>query len=228
MARSFNARTLEVRGEAVPVAEHIVINGAVVRPIFSASENDSLVYQSGETAGNWNLEWVARDGKPVGAVAQPDRYFYAALSPDGARLTVNLFNSTQGTQDIWIFDLARGTKTRLTFGPANQLSPTWSSDGKTIVYQSNAKGGYHIYSKAADGSGAEQTVLESEDAQEAGPRFSPDGRYLVYLRRPNTGSQPSIDLWALPLFGDRKPIPIAQSAFDKGGAAISPDGKWLA
>jgi eukaryotic-like serine/threonine-protein kinase len=228
MARPFNVRTLEVRGEAVPVAEHIAINGAVARPIFSASENDSLIYQSGETAGNWNLEWVARDGKPVGAVAQPDRYFYPALSPDGARLAVNLFNSTQGTQDIWIFDLARGTKTRLTFGPANQLSPAWSPDGKTIVYQSNAKGGYHIYSKAADGSGAEQKVLESEDAQEAGPRFSPDGRYLVYLRRPNTGSQPSIDLWALPLFGDRKPIPIVQSAFDKGGAAISPDGKWLA
>jgi eukaryotic-like serine/threonine-protein kinase len=226
MARPFNPRTLEITGEAVPVAEHIAINGSVTHPIFSVSDNGSLVYESGETAGNWNLEWVARDGKPVGGVAQPDRYFYPALSPDGKRLAVNLFNGTQGTQDIWIFDLARATRTRLTFGSASQLSPAWSPDGKTIFYQSNATGGFHIYSKAADGSGSEQTVIESKDAEEAIPTPSPDGRYLVYLRR--SGGQPSNDLWALPLFGDRKPIPIIQSAFLKNGAAVSPDGKWLA
>ena len=228
MARPFNARTLEVSGEAVPVAEHVAINGGVTRPIFSASENGSLVYETGETAGNWNLDWVDRDGKQTGAVPQPDRYFYPALSPDGTRLAVDLFNGTQGTQDIWIFDLARGTRTRLTFGTASQLSPAWSPDGKTIFYQSNAKSGYHLYSKAADGSGSEQTVLESKDAEEAIPTCSPDGRYVVYLRRTGAGNQPTIDVWALPLFGDRKPFPVVQSAFLKGGAAVSPDGKWLA
>jgi Tol biopolymer transport system component len=226
MARPFNLRTFEFTGEAVPVAEHIAINGAVTRPIFSASENGRLVYESGETAGNWNLQWVARDGKPAGTVAEPDRYFYPALSPDGARLAVNLYNGTQGTQAVWIFDLARGTKTRLTFGAASQVAPAWSPDGKTVFYQSNVSGGFHIYSRAADGSGSEQTVIESKDAEEAVPNPSPDGRYLVYLRR--SGGQPSTDLWAVPLFGDRKPIPIVQSAFLKNGAAVSPDGKWLA
>ena len=226
MARPFNPRTLEITGEAAPVAEHIAVNGSVSRPIFSVSENGSLVYESGETAGNWNLEWIARDGKPVSTVAQSDRYFYPALSPDGTRLAVNLFNGTQGTQDIWIFDLVRGTKTRLTFGTTSQLAPAWSPDGKTIFYQSNATGGFHIYSKPADGSGSEQTVIESKDAEEQVPSPSPDGRYLVYLRR--SGSQASTDLWAVPLFSDRKPIPIVQTAFLKNGAAVSPDGRWLA
>ena len=108
------------------------------------------------------------------------------------------------------------------------MSPAWSPDGKTIFYQSNAKSGYHLYSKAADGSGSEQTVLESKDAEEAIPTCSPDGRYVVYLRRTGAGNQPTIDVWALPLFGDRKPFPVVQSAFLKGGAAVSPDGKWLA
>jgi len=224
MARPFDARKLELTGEAVPVAEHVAINGGVTRPIFSSSENGNLVYQSGETAGNWNLDWVGRDGKPTGSIAQPDRYFYPALSPDGTRLAVNLFNGTQGTQDIWIFDLARGTRTRLTFGPASQIEPAWSPDGKTIVYQSNGKGGWHLYSKASDGSGAERTVMESEDAQAATPKFSPDGRYLVYVMR----SSSSIDVWALPLFGDGKAFPVVQSSFDKGVPNISPDGKWLA
>jgi len=225
MARAFKPRTLEILGEATPVAEHIAINGSVTRPIFSASENGTLAYEAGETAGNWNLQWVARDGKPVGVVAQPDRYFYPALSPDGTRLAVNLFNGTQGTQDIWIFDLARGTKTRLTFGIASQISAAWSPDGKTVFYQSNAKGGLHIYSKAADGSGAEQTVIESKDAEEAIPTPSPDGRYLVYLRR--SGGQP-LDLWAVPLFGDHKPFAVVQSAFAKSEPSISPNGRWLA
>jgi Tol biopolymer transport system component len=226
MARPFNPRTLQFTGEAVPVAEHIAINGGVTRPVFSASENGNMVYESGETAGTWNLQWMARDGKPLGAIGEPDRYFYPALSPDGTRLAVNLFNGTQGTQAIWIFDLARGTKTRLTFGAASQGAPAWSPDGKTVFYQSNASGGFHIYSKAADGSGSEQTVIESKDAEEAFPKTSPDGRYLVYVRR--SGGQPANELWALPLFGDRKPFPFVQSAFLKNGVAFSPDGKWLA
>lgn len=226
MARPFDPRKLDFGGEAVPVAEHIAINGSVTRPVFSVSENGSMIYESGETAGSWNLQWVARDGKQLGTVAQPDRYFFPALSPDGTRLAVNLFNGTQGTQSIWIFDLARGTKTRLTFGNASQFSSGWSPDGKVIYYQSNATGGFHIYNKAADGSGSEQTVIDSKDAEEGTPRPSPDGRYLVYLRR--TPSQPLLDVWVMPLFGDRKPRPLVQTAFLKASPTVSPDGKWLA
>lgn len=56
MARPFNTRTLEISGEAVPAAEHVAINGGVTRPIFSALENGTLLYQSGERAGIWNLK----------------------------------------------------------------------------------------------------------------------------------------------------------------------------
>ena len=226
MARPFDPRTLQVAGEAVPVAEHIAINGYVSRPIFSVSDNGSLVYEAGETAGSWNLQWVARDGKQLGPIAQPDRYFYLALSPEGTRLAVDLFNGTLGSQAIWIIDLARGTRTRLTFGASNQLAPAWSPDGKTIFYHTNAGGGVHLYSKAADGSGADQALTSTKDAEEAFPTASPDGRYIVYSRR--STSQPSTDLWALPLFGDRTPIPIVQTTFVKTGPAVSPDGKWLA
>jgi serine/threonine protein kinase len=225
MARAFNPRTLEFSGEAIPVAEHVAINGGVTRPIFSTAQNGTLLYQAGETAGNWTLQWVGRDGKALGEVGQPDRYFYPAISPDGTRLAINLFNGTLGTQAIWIFDLVRGTRTRLTFGAASQLSPAWSPDGKTIYFQSNASGGFHLFSRLADGSGSETPVMESKGSQEGIPVCSSDGRYLVYSRRPEQGLS---DLWALPLFGDRKPFPIVQSSFTKGGAALSPDGRWLA
>jgi serine/threonine protein kinase/Tol biopolymer transport system component len=227
MAQPFDPSRLEVTGEPAPVAEHVAINGGTGRPLFSVSDNGELVYQSGETSGGWSLLWFGRDGKQMGSIPQADRYFYPALSPDGARLAVTLFG-TQGTGDVWIFDLKRGTSTRLTFGPALQASPVWTPDGKTIFYESTVKGPPHIYAKSADGSGAERVVLEGNDEVEVPLSFSPDGRYLVYQKRALSNMQNGFDLWALPMFGDGKPFPIVQTAFDDIWGAVSPDGKWMA
>jgi Tol biopolymer transport system component len=127
-----------------------------------------------------------------------------------------------------VFDLKRGTSTRLTFGPALQSSPAWSPDGKTIFYDSTAQGPPHIYAKAADGSGSARVVLESKDTVEFPMGVSPDGRYLLYQRRELTKDQTGFDLWALPFFGDGKPFPVVQSSFDDIWGVISPDGKWMA
>jgi Tol biopolymer transport system component len=129
--------------------------------------------------------------------------------------------------DIWILDVLRKTKTRLTFGSSLQRHPVWSADGKTVFYISNVKGQFDIYAKAADGSGAEQTVLESSDSSDLTESASPDQRYLVYGRQPND-LKTGLDIWALPLFGDRKPFPVVQTEFNKSSSVVSPDGKWLA
>jgi hypothetical protein len=132
MTQPFSTRTLETTGQPVPIAEHVAINPGTSRPLFSASETGMLVYQAGAATGGWSLLWFGRDGKQIGSVGQPDRYFDPALSPDSTRLATTLF-SPQGIGDIWIFDLLRGTKTRLTFGPTLQLYPVWALDGKTMV-----------------------------------------------------------------------------------------------
>jgi eukaryotic-like serine/threonine-protein kinase len=227
MAQPFNPSRLEVTGEPAPVAEHVAINGGTGRPLFSVSENGELVYQSGEMGGGWSLLWFGRDGKQMGSIPQTDRYFYPVLSPDGTRLAVTLFGA-QGTADVWVFDLKRGTSTRLTFGPAIQSSPVWAPDGNTIFYDSTSKGPAHIYAKAADGSGSERVVLEVNDEVEVPLSFSPDGRYLVYQKRALSNMQNGFDLWVLPLFGDGKPFPIVQTSFDDVNGAVSPGGKWMA
>ena len=226
MAQRFSARRLEITGPPVPIAEHVAVHGAMNRPMFTASDTGVLVYQTGSFLHGWHLSWFTRDGKPAGTVGDLDRYLDPALSPDGKRLAVAL-GTAQGTSDIWIVDLLRNTKTRLTFGSSNQLIPVWSPDGKTVFYMSNTKGQFHIYSKAADGSGAEQTVLESNDAAEGPQSFSPDQRYLVF-RRVSNDRKTGGDIWALPLFGDRKPFPVVQTEFNNANPVVSPDGKWLA
>ncbi len=227
MAQPFNPARLELSGEPTPIAEQVGMNGATARPLFSASENGTLVIQTGGTNDAWDLFWWERDGKRIGALAKPDRFITPALSPDGTRVAVMIFTGAQGVGDIWVFDLARGTDTRLTFGPANQSTPVWMPDGKTILYSSSQKGLPHIYSKSADGSGAEKVLLEDPDAVEQPDSVSPDGRYLVYDRKvPKT--EPGFHLWVLPLSGDGKPFSIVQTSFEDRHGMVSPDGKWMA
>ena len=230
MAQSFDPRKMELSGEPVPIAEHIAINGASVRAMFAPSETGNLVYQTGEASSGWNLVWWGRDGKPVGSIAQADRYIGPALSPDGTRLAVTIFAGNQGTADIWIFDLIRGTSTRLTFSsasPANQTTPVWAPDSRTVFYASSVKGSSRIYAKVSDGSSPERMVLEEDDASEYPRSISPDGRYLVYEKKVPKNEN-GYHLWALPLAGDGKPFPIVQDAFEETAAAVSPDGKWMA
>jgi hypothetical protein len=51
---------------------------------------------------------------------------------------------------------------------------------------------------------------------------SRDGRFLFAVT-PRTN-----DIWVLPLFGDRKPIPYVQTEFQETRPRLSPDGRWLA
>ncbi|HTW30938.1 MAG TPA: protein kinase [Candidatus Sulfotelmatobacter sp.] len=228
MAQAFDLRRLEPTGEPTPIAEHIAMNAATAVPEFSASENGILVYQAGDAAGAWDIVWFGRDGKHEGSVAQQERYYYPSLSPDGERLSASLFNGTNGLANIWILDLKRGTKSRLTFGSGVQVRSLWSPDGKTIYYASDEKSLNHIYSKPADGSGSEQPVIEVPDETEAPNSISPDGRYLVYNRHPVSKAGQAYEIWALPLTGGGKPFPIVQTAFDTSNAAVSPAGKWMA
>ena len=226
MAQPFNARRLESTGVPVPIAEHVAVNSTSNHPIFSASDSGTLVYQAGDAQAGWRLTWVTRDGKQTGAFAELEAYVDPAISPDGKRLAVGMLNS-QGGGDVWIFDLLRSIKTRLTFGPAIQRYPKWSPDGKRIFYGSNGKGGFHIYSKAADGSGPEQVVMEGDEAFAFPESVSPDQHYLAYIRL-SPDRKTGTDIWALPLTGERKPFPVVQSAFDDREAEISPDGRWMA
>lgn len=229
LAQPFDPDSLKLSGTATPMAEHIAINDATSVPEFSASNNGVLVYQTGEARGAWDLLWFDRSGQQLGVIAQQEPYYYPSLSPDESRVAVSLFNGSQGTANIWILDTKRGTKSRLTFGSGTQLASQWSRDSKTIYYTSDTSGGRHIFSRPADGSGTEQVLLRTPEASaEFLNSASSDGKYLVYARQIANDPHKNSDIWALPLFGDRKPFPIVQTPFDDISGTVSPDGKWLA
>jgi Tol biopolymer transport system component len=87
-------------------------------------------------------------------------------------------------------------------------------------------GGIGLYQKAADGSGEATLLYADSSAGLRVPRESRDGRYLVFHRQTASGSP--TEIWALPLFGDRKAFSVIQGHTDSLAPEISPDDKWLA
>ncbi|HEV2488891.1 MAG TPA: protein kinase [Candidatus Acidoferrales bacterium] len=228
MAQRFDAGSVRLIGEAMPLAEHAAVNLGIWRGVFGVSENGLLAYQEGNTVGeNDQLLWFDRSGKQVGVTGKPGFITAVSLSPDGSKLAAEIGTPSGSGFNIWVFDLARGISTRLTFSPGIDAAPCWSPDGKTIAFLSNSSGQLHLYQKAADGTGS-TSPLVVDNAEENNPSFSPDGRYLIFERVAATPGSHS-EVWALPLFGDRKAFPVAQNPqFDLDGPAVSPDGKWLA
>ncbi len=82
------------------------------------------------------------------------------------------------------------------------------------------------FSKPADGSRPRDTHIESESLFENASSFSPDGKMFLYVQWPY--DETGIDIWQLPLDGDRTPRPLLQTRFDEFHPVISPDGRWLA
>ena len=221
VAQPFDASARRITGEAVPLAEKIgTDNVGLAR--FSVSNDGVLAYRTGETGGR--LLWRDRTGKELDTLGDPGDYSNPSPSPAGDRLAYGLTDSRSVKGDIWIRDLARGVSSRFTLGPGNNYRSVWSPDGGTIVFSSDRTGVIDLYEKATRGSGEEKLLLHSDEPKSAAS-WSKDGKYIAFAgRNPKT----QWDLWALPTFGDRKPIAIAVTPFSEMTPMFSPDGRFVA
>ena len=84
-------------------------------------------------------------------------------SPDGKRVAVQVGrydrnDHSRDRADIWVVDVATGRATNLTPGDEAWLdeTPSWSPDGRTIVFQSTRSGRFEVWRMNADGSSSVQ------------------------------------------------------------------------
>ena len=226
MAQPFDPKRLAMTSEAVPVAEQIqrVLASRSVG-VFSVSNNGMLAYRAGVGAGGFFLTWFDRSGKREGTLGEPanvlDEFH---LSADGKSLAAGI-EQTPSRTDIWIYDIGRGLRTRLTFDPAIDTTPIWSPDGRSIVFASNQNGHSDLYRKSVDGAGSEE-LLFADDHDKYPTSWSPDGRSILFYEI--AGASTLRDLFVLPLFGEHKPIPFLITKFNEQYGQFSPDGKWVA
>jgi dipeptidyl aminopeptidase/acylaminoacyl peptidase len=199
-----------------------------VRALASASATGVLAFGKPRGGSVGRLTWFDRTGLSSGSLPQPPdgEYLNPAFSPAGDRVAVNLMDPRTGNWDIWIVDVARGVPERFTSDPANDSDPIWSPDGKEIVFASDRGGQMGLYRKAVGGSDTESLVATVAGARLLVPSdWSRDGKNILYDR---TLEGRSRSVWALPLFGDRKPVQVVDARFAPYAAHISPDGQWLA
>ena len=219
VAQPFDHRSLEL-GEAAMLAEQVAVDPLRRVAAVSASAAGPIVYRTGPRDDQRRLGLLDREGR-MEYLAAPGAIAGPSVSPDGRRIAYS--REVNGNTDIWLLDVARQVASRLSFDPATDTRPVWSPDGRFVVYQSSREGTNNILRKAADGSGAGD-LLFAGNRRETVTDWSRDGRFLVFHHRAASGW----DISAMPLDGDRKPIPIAQSPFDEAGARFSPDGRWIA
>jgi len=233
LALKFDASTGTVSGEPLTVANFVEYDTGTWHTSFTVSQNGLLVYEPGSKTLGTDLFWMDRSGKTLGKVAE--RAFYKGsgrISPDGKHLAISMGDPQA---DIWVLDLARGARTRLTFGGATHLEPSWSADGQKVAYTrqngTTVMTGTSLRARLANGGGQEEILMETDPGTPLtllSPQWSPDGRYLVHMEQ----SGPSgAGVWALPLTGDKKPFPVVQAQSPQARIVqyrLSPDGRWLA
>ena len=225
LAVPFDLERLERTGDPV-----IVIEGILMEPggaaHFSFSDDGSLAYvPGGMLVPDRKLVWVNRQGEIDPLPAEAREYIHPSLSPDGQQVAVTIREGSN--YDVWILDVARGTLTRLTSNPGEDLSPIWTPDGKQVTFMSEMSGRVPtLWWRTADGSGPQELLLEREEVARLPTSWSPDGQTLAFtnLLKIGTGS----DIWMLPREGEQEKWVFLDTEFDESGAMFSPDGRLLA
>jgi eukaryotic-like serine/threonine-protein kinase len=219
ITQRFDAARRQVIGDPIPVAEQVAeAEGPTRIAYFSVSNTGVLAYRPRPVVIGTPV-WIDRNGRELGAVvdAALERLINVRLSPDGKRLALI------ASGDLWVYDLTGRPPIRLTSDGGNDI-PLWTPDGLRLIYSSGAPA---------------MGLLSVAAVQGATPeRISPQGHYhahgwspqgdLVAVR--NSYSPTWWDILKLPARKGSPPEPHLQTAGNEGtrGAALSPDGRWLA
>jgi serine/threonine-protein kinase len=226
VAAPFDPDKLALTGPPVGILEGLGVEVGGFSTNLALSATGTLVYTTGAAVRSRTPVWVTREGVEslVDSTWQPSGSINAfALSPDGRALAVDLLQG--GNNAVWIKQLPTGPFSRLTFGDTTNLRPTWSADGRSLVYLGNAvtNGGLPMM-RRADGTGNARTLLHS--SFNFGQTFQTrDGKWVIVRRsffEPGKG-----DIFGI-REGDSTLVPLVTGPASEVHPAVSPDGRWLA
>jgi len=199
----------------------ITFDNTFVGDLTWGPDNKSIIFSSSRlgTAGLWRVPAAGGRIEPI-AIAGP-RAGSPAVSPQGNRLA---YASGDLHGEIWQMELNKPGKprARAPFSSSwGEDGPHFSPDGKKIVYYSSRSGTYfELWTVNSDGSNPVQ--LTSFSVLSGTPRWSPDGRYIVFDSRRGTRSQIFV------MAGDGGPArQVTSGDFENSVPNWSRDGEWI-
>jgi len=223
-AARFDAKRLVLTTGTVPVIE------GVAPGTFALSRSGDALYSVDRGVRTQpSLVWVARDGSttPLDSTWRA-AFAYPALSPDGKALAVSI---RDGSTQLWVWR-ADGTRQQMTRDGTVSWRPSWTSDGRSIYYVSNAGNeasgasmdALDVYRLRVDGSAPPERVQHHTfGLWEA--EVSRDGQWLLFRSDEAGGIG---HMYGRRLTGDTAIVPLVVKETQSNQAALSPDGRWLA
>ena len=130
MATPFDPERIAFTGPAVRVADDVNLDTGVWRGTFTVSETGVLAYLIAQEGGGGRLTWVDFSGRKLATIGEKSTAYSPELSPDGRRASVVMGDPNN---DVWVHELSRGVRTRLTTDIQAQVAPVWSPDGSQIA-----------------------------------------------------------------------------------------------
>jgi len=182
--------------------------------------------------GETQLTWFDRDGTPGEMIASGALYGNPELSPDEKTVAVNGSDPT-GRSDILLIDRTRPGTSPFTIDPpsepSDELLPLWFTNGRGIIFRSNrtprpSEKVPGFYGKALSDGGTGELVRAGVTPRGAPLGWTREGSLLYQSYNKDT----LMDLWTMPLTGDKKPVAVLQTSFNEEQGQLSPDRRWIA
>jgi serine/threonine-protein kinase len=214
----FDAKRLRFTGPPASLPDRIGMKSSGAAA-FDVGPHGRLAY-SVPGVQDRTLVWVNRTGVETPAGAPPRAYYYARVSPYGARLSLDIRDQDL---DVWAWDSR--TLGKVTRGPANDQYGLWTPDGRYLIYRSvRDDGKTGLYRTRVDGVGDPEMIVDVTGAYPNA--MTGDGKQVIF--RSAVGSKGGNDLYIASIEGDRSVKPLIATEFDEYNAEISPDGRWIA
>jgi eukaryotic-like serine/threonine-protein kinase len=226
VAVPFDPDKLKLTGSPISLLEGIGVEVGGFSTNLALSNTGTLVYTTGAAVRSRVPVWVSREGveSPVDSAWQPQGVIAAfGLSPDGRAIAVDMAQG--GNNAIWVKRIPSGPFSRLTFGDTGTARPTWSADGRSVVYLGNmSTNGGTPMTRRADGTGVARALLKSRFT--FGQTFQTrDGKWTIGRR--SFFEEGKGDIFGV-REGDSTLVPLVTGPASELHPAVSADGRWLA
>src|SRR5262249_30884922 len=236
MGAPFDLASARVTGPPVALLEDVMqgmnasnSNDETLAGQFVVSESGTLVYATGGVYPMHRTTLVLVDRKggeqPVpGSIAR--MYLNPRFSHDGQKIAVEAKTEASEGTDLWVYDIARGSPTRITSDGGGR--PVWSPDDNQILYSRFEKGAANLYIVNADGSGKPERVTTSPVSTRVGQApssWSAGTNAVAFIQRPTPDT---FGIFTMPMDGAdaRKATLFLESKFALLYPEFSPDGHW--